>query len=325
MDKLIDLLSGYKKIKLFYYIRRRLNQITPAWYRHWYKNYLKTKFSDKSDLDYINTRINYYNKLHPNTVLNTSSIKIKDLTPGNSASVYYLDSIEYLRFFDKELKINTLFNDVIHVPDIPSLLKSRPINESNENSIVLNLNKIRHFLFIKDPISFSDKKNLMIGRGLLQDEKKLRIRFLEKHFKNPICDIGQTNDYRDNKWKVNFMPIYRQLEYKFILCWEGNDVASNLKYVMSSNSLAVTTKPKYETWFMEGTLIGGIHYVEIKDDFSDLNEKINYYLEHTEEAKKIIKNANAYTKQFQNKKREDLISILVLEKYFKNTNQLSYN
>jgi hypothetical protein len=88
---------------------------------------------------------------------------------------------------------------------------------------------------------------------------------------------------------------------------------------MSSNSLAVTTKPKYETWFMGGTLIGGIHYVEIKDD---LDEKINYYSTHIKEAEKIIQNTNTYIKQFQNKKREDLISILVLEKYFKQTSQL---
>ena len=182
---------------------------------------------------------------------------------------------------------------------------------------------MRHFLFIEDKISFSKKNNSIVGRGLLQDEKKLQIRFLEKHFDNPICDVGQTNDYRDNKWRVGFMPIYKQLRYKFILCcWEGNDVASNLKYVMSSNSLAVTKKPKYETWFMEGTLIGGIYYVEIKDDSSDLDEKINYYSTHIKEAEKIIQNANTYIKQFQNKKREDLISILVLEKYFKQTSQL---
>ena len=40
-------------------------------------------------------------------------------------------------------------------------------------------------------------------------------------------------------------------KHKFILCIEGNDVASNLKWVMSSNSVAVMPKPKFESWFME--------------------------------------------------------------------------
>ena len=46
------------------------------------------------------------------------------------------------------------------------------------------------------------------------------------------------------------MPIYKQLNYKFIFCIEGADTATNIKWVMSSNSLCYA-KAKYETWFME--------------------------------------------------------------------------
>ena len=81
-------------------------------------------------------------------------------------------------------------------------------------------------------------------------------------------------------------------------------------------------KPKYETWFMEGTLIPNHHYVLLKDDYSDLEEKIDYYSKHTEEAKAIIDNAHKYIKQFKNQKREDVISLKVLEKYFKCSSQL---
>ena len=48
----------------------------------------------------------------------------------------------------------------------------------------------------------------------------------------------------------------------------------------------------------------------------DLIDKINYYSTHQEEAQAIIQHANEYTLQFKNKKREDLISYLVLKKYF---------
>jgi len=82
-------------------------------------------------------------------------------------------------------------------------------------------------------------------------------------------------------------------------------------------------KPTYETWFMEGTLIPNYHYVLIKDDYSDLEERLVYYSEHTDEALKIIENAHQYISQFRNKKREDLISLLVIKKYFDKTGQLT--
>jgi spore maturation protein CgeB len=81
-------------------------------------------------------------------------------------------------------------------------------------------------------------------------------------------------------------------------------------------------RPKYETWFMEGTLIPDHHYVCIKDDYSDLEEKLNYYIEHPDEAQRIIDNAHEFVAQFRNKRREKIISLLVLDKYFRKTGQL---
>ena len=42
---------------------------------------------------------------------------------------------------------------------------------------------------------------------------------------------------------------------------------------------------------------------------------------HPEEAKAIIRNAQAFVDQFRDKEREELISLLVLEKYFRHTRQ----
>jgi spore maturation protein CgeB len=57
---------------------------------------------------------------------------------------------------------------------------------------------------------------------------------------------------------------------------------------MSSNSIAVMTRPTCETWFMEGKLIPDYHYIEIKNDFSDFEEKLTYYINHPEKAQQII-------------------------------------
>lgn len=72
---------------------------------------------------------------------------------------------------------------------------------------------------------------------------------------------------------------------------------------------------------MEGRLIPNYHYIEIRSDYSDLPEKIDYYSEHPSEAKAIALNANAWCRQFFNKKRERLIALLVMQKYFQFTGQ----
>jgi spore maturation protein CgeB len=90
---------------------------------------------------------------------------------------------------------------------------------------------------------------------------------------------------------------------------------------MSSNSVAVMPKPKYESWFMEGKLVPDYHYILIKDDYSDLEEKLNYYLNNTDKLKRIANNANQYIKQFTDRNKEKLISLLVMEKFFKLSNQ----
>jgi spore maturation protein CgeB len=82
------------------------------------------------------------------------------------------------------------------------------------------------------------------------------------------------------------------------------------------------TKPTCETWFMEGTLIPDFHYVEVKEDFSDLEEKLQYYIQHPEKAEEIIRNAHDFVRQFQDKKRETIISLLVLDKYFRLSGQI---
>jgi hypothetical protein len=180
---------------------------------------------------------------------------------------------------------------------------------------------VRHFTFVNDKKDFRNKKNMLVSRNEVSQPH--RIKFLEMYINNPLCNIGKINDDgRNPDLLKERLTLEEQLNYKFILCLEGNDVASNLKWVMSSNSLAVMPVPKFETWFMEGTLIPNYHYMLIKDDFSDLEERMEYYMNYPDEALEIIKNANQYVEQFKIRQRENILSLLVLEKYFYKTNQI---
>ena len=187
--------------------------------------------------------------------------------------------------------------------------------------LLLNLDKVRHFIFLNDKLAFDSKWDKAIFRGVASQQH--RKRFMAAFFGNPLVDCGDTGKGSDRpkEWHAPLIALYDHLKYKFVISLEGNDVASNLKWVMSSNSIAIMPRPKFESWFMEGRLQGGVHYIEIKDDYSDLEEKIRYYSTHPEEAKAIIRNAHAFVDQFRDKEREELISLLVLEKYFRHTRQ----
>ena len=307
---------------------------------YYLKNYLRlfisTKYFQKklaTELDKIknlNTenykqvilRFNYYNQLNKKSVLSSNAQKLSELKLQKAHKTYYFDLNEYSKYFNQDLKGHFLFGDITKIPKEPGLVKSRPINNKNINSVLLKWNKIRHFTFIsKDDLPYTKKKDQLVFRAKVHSSQPQRIKFLEKHYGHPMCNIGKINSNNLNRlWMVKRMTYLQQLQYKFILCLEGNDVASNLKWVMSSNSIAVMPKPKYETWFMEGRLIADHHYIEIKDDYSDLESKLRFFIKHPKKAELIIENANKHVNQFKDQKKEDLISVMVLDKYFKNTN-----
>lgn len=67
------------------------------------------------------------------------------------------------------------------VPDVPSIVKSRPICGDNANSVLLNLDKVRHFIFLRDDIPFRKKSDKAIFR-LAITRRPHRERFMRMYF-----------------------------------------------------------------------------------------------------------------------------------------------
>lgn len=321
LSKLYYKLHSGKNNKFTYLLKNYLSLLVPnSLYRH----KLERKLSEadtRADKEYITSRVDYYCRLQPGSHLPADAPCIGK-RDKRWHKVYWFDTRECTRWFPPTLKWVFRPGDINFIPPVPSIVKSRPIAGDNANGVILKLNKVRHFIFVNDRIPFREKKDMAVFRGKVKD-KPQRVDFFEKHFHNPICDLGDiSRHYAEHaEWHVEKMTIADHLNYKFILALEGNDVASNLKWVMSSNSVAVMPRPTCETWFMEGTLIPNYHYIEIKSDFSDLDERLCHYMQHPEEAEAIIEHAHEYVEQFKDKEREQLISLLVLNKYFKMTGQ----
>jgi hypothetical protein len=184
----------------------------------------------------------------------------------------------------------------------------------------MKLSKFRHFYLPADKTRFEDKRPLAVWRGGQHNPK--RIELVRRYRGHPLCDVGYTHVDRSDSRYSPFLPPVEQMRFKYIISIEGNDVASNLKWIMASNSLCLMPEPRYETWLMEGRLEAGKHYVSLNPNLDDLEDKILYYERHPEEARAIVRNANLYMGQFRDARREQVLSILVMYKYFVATGQL---
>ena len=296
-------------------------------YFNYLRNHLRTGESGadvlRSDAEDagIAERVNYYNRID-------AAFSVKNKTPAREAlawrsgggSAYAADLFGALRGIDPQARLDYYFGDSTRIPASPAIIKARPIAGDNRNAVLLKLNSARHFHFVRDPLPFAAKKNMAVWRGN-SNKQAARQLLVKKYHAHPLCDVGgYTKRRRAQAEKSGVMQkpslsISKQLAYKFIISIEGNDVATNTKWIMSSNSLCFMPKPKCETWFMEGELIPNFHYVLLADDFSDLEEKIEHYSTRTDEALAIIENARRHVTGFQNPAIERLIARRVIEKY----------
>lgn len=324
-----------KNSKIGYYVKSYFHLGVPRIVLRLRKKNLLKNVEKRADWETICQRVNYYCKnldaaSTDQTLWKEKAVCLHDQKIKHP-KVYYLDTVRYARYFDQHLSWHICHGDVNYIPELPSICKSRPIAGNNANATLMNMDRVRHFVFLHDSIKWKEKKDQVIFRGAIgQMEgtafKQNRYLFMQKFFGHAMVDAGEVMEggkYINEEWAKPKITLYDHLEYKFVMALEGNDVASNLKWIMSSNSIAVMPKPRFETWFMEGTLVGDYHYIEVKDDYSDLEEKLNYYIEHPEKAEAIIQHAHEYVKQFQNNRREAIVSLLVLDKYFKQTNPVA--
>jgi hypothetical protein len=265
----------------------------------------------------VRERLGYYNKIESiHTLLSASEIRHITRKP----SYCYYDFKEFANYFEDDLRVAYDFGDVTYVPTEPSIVKSRPIGAANANSVLMKLDKLRHFTWPTDRVPFREKRKSAVWRGILGDNPLRRV-LVEQFARHPVHDIGHTCEAGGALSPKPYLDIRGQLQHRYVLSIEGNDVATNLKWIMASQSLCMMPRPRYETWFMEGRLVPGVHYVEVRRDFADLEDKIAYYDRNEDEARAIIANANRHVAQFGDRQTEDLISVLVLQKYFERTGQ----
>lgn len=228
---------------------------------------------------------------------------------------YFFPLRRLLNYFPAGVRFNYQFGDVYGDTERPTLIKARPLG--SVNSTLLPLNAVRHFRFVDhDPLGWDAKRPEIVSRN--EVHRAERVVFMATWFGHERTDLGQVNveGGRPDLWLRPRMSVDEQLAYKFIACIEGNDVATNLKWVMSSNSLPVMPAPTMESWFMEGTLRPGENYVDVRADYADLLDRMDYYLSRPAEAREILEANHRYVASFRNPRVELATALLTLRRYF---------
>jgi len=287
---------------------------------------------------HLNFWLNYLSGNYPHKRVNPSKDEIERIEHYCSAKKWQLHKAvtansvdnkigsgyryDWYQIFDKSdvRQCAVKFGDVTNEYDQPTFTKSRPIQGIKNNNILLPLDSIRHLTFINDKTSFKSKKNNAVWRGACyQEHRKL---FLHQCAGINTCNIADTSQHSEKgifRKSKNYLSLQEQLKYKFIFAIEGTDVASNLKWIMGSNSIPVMPKPKYETWFCESKLIPGEHYIEISDDFSNTEDVIDNYLSKPKLCDEISEAGKEYAAPYRARQRQFSIAREVAEKYFEQT------
>jgi len=88
-----------------------------------------------------------------------------------------------------------------------------------------------------------------------------------------------------------------QLKYKYILSIEGNDVASGLKWQLVSDSVVFMARPTTVSFLMEDQLVPFMHYVPLKDDYSNLIDMVHWARENDKQCNWISEQATLFMEQ----------------------------
>jgi len=220
---------------------------------------------------------------------------------------------------NKATRFPMYYGEAGDIGGIPCLRKSRGSDDST--SVIYNFRTLRLtspcFTAMKNDIPWGQKKDNVIWRGATTGQEQ-RVQFVEKYF--DTYDVGFATIKQKphlQHLKKKKVSIKDQLRYKFIVSLEGNDVASNLRWVLSSNSVPIMTRPYWQSWIMEEKLQPNVHYLELNEDLSNLEELLNWAQDNDEACNQIAQNGKKYMSQFLDPGNDLPVQKMVLDEYAK--------
>ena len=139
--KIYYLLHNGKNSNLKFFIKGYLREYTPKFFDQWRLDHILKRLDEHPDKDYILQRVNYYCKLEADTPFDRKAWDEKACClrdqPMLPQKVYYFDAMEIARFFHQDLRWFIKSGDITDLMPVPTVVKSRPLGDDNQNSIIL--------------------------------------------------------------------------------------------------------------------------------------------------------------------------------------------
>lgn len=186
---------------------------------------------------------------------------------------------------------------------IPRLARSRILRGTDEGKAC---QRMPHEPIVWNFVGSPMRKLLKAKRDLPWDEKKdkalLRVTQsnLESlsNFKN--SPIVHTDHIERNPKRYSGLPGDKMPEldipYKGIIANESED-PMELVHALWSNSVVLLTPVRTQTWTMEDQLQPWIHYIPVDSDLGNLETRMDWVLQHPNEAKKISGRASEWIEE----------------------------
>lgn len=217
--------------------------------------------------------------------------------------------------------------------NFPVLTKIRRHDIPEHKGVLANLNTTRHFRPIhackQKDIPWEKKKDAAYWRGSTTGVYVKRNEYNRANF---VMDYSNKHDIgfgigpdaylcaklpelakelkkhvKDRAWQD------KHLQYKYLPAIEGNDKSSAIPWILATNSVLIMPKPRYYSWLCEPWLEDGVHYVEVKQDWSDFDEKISWCKDNDSKCKEISDNATQFIENnFFNEAEQTTENMLLL-------------
>ena len=186
------------------------------------------------------------------------------------------------------------------VPTIVPTLASRKVSHPFVVMTPLDDETFVSGLILPNKKAWHDKKPIVFWRGGAsgEDRPSLRRRVVSALYHHPSADVRisrngawEMGQHIPDQFMAEWRPLSDHFNCKYILIVDGRMIASNHQWVFGSGSVPILiSHPDNDFWFRR-YLLPGVHYVEIAYDLSNLTEKIDWLVEHDDEAQKIAENA----------------------------------
>lgn len=152
----------------------------------------------------------------------------------------------------------------------------------------------RRIARVESEVGFPQKKQL-VWRGSLSEAPELRGKLLKQTRGKHWASIRVLDWESDEDLRVNLLSIEDHCRYMFLAHTEGRSFSGRGKYLFNCRSVVISHRLIWREAHHAALIASGPgqNYVEVERDFSDLEEKVEYLLDHPDAAERIAENSVA--------------------------------